>query len=277
MSLMDLIERYVIAHERLAASNEVLAQAAAAKLINSMHDGTTAGPFQPGTSDGTECTAGGGERAGEGLGYAPPPPAQEPPQTQTASTAGWDPYAGPVVRQYRAEKQAILKAELAKFGIDPGAKMTGAQMHELLLEKAKEAAATTAAAVPPAAPAGFMMAMQGGQPAAPPVPQAPSMAPPLVAGQVYEAPVLDDATNQPVTVRFHAALDDSEIGMNQVRAALKLICASGGDAPTKAAGVIQNIGGASRLTDAATGQRLIADTAIVPIYRGLMDVLEGRG
>ena len=253
--LIEFFKRFVIAHEKMAEAQMLTTRLLSAQMTNGPQQPTGVDPAGYGQSDGTECTAGG------------LPPAETTQQSPAGTPApDWNPYTSPVMKQYKGEKQGILKAELAKFGLDVGAKMTGAQMHELLLEKAKNA--------PKAEPA------EPSQAVLPGAPVAPVMAPPATmaqAGQTYEAVVLDDATSQQVSVVIHSALADQEIGMNQLRAALNLLCKPGGEAPVKAAGIIQRISGATRLTDAATGQRLIADNTIVPIFRALMDALEGRG
>lgn len=270
--IMDLIERFVTAHERIAAANE--------KIAEGMAHPTSVGFIDYGQSDGTECTA--GQPAGHMMAMQDGAPAQTKGEGEAASeqpgrvnhAAFWDPYTAPVAKQYHAEKQAILAAELKKYGLEPGAKMTGAQMHELLLQTAKERG------LPGEQPAQGVL--PGGQmPAAPVPPTTPPVAPVMApaapvapaapAGQVYTAEVYDDANPaQRVTVQIHAGLADDEIGMNQLRAALSVFCAPGGDRPQTAAGIIQQIGGASRLTDPASGKRLIPDTAIAPIFRALL-------
>ena len=209
MGLMDLLERFVAAHEKLAEANAVVAQGYALQAAN-------------------ECSKAYGAGFGEGVQAAvakasidtPVPPVDDaPPATgESAPAVGWDPYTAPVMKVYKGEKQGILKAELALHGIDLGDKATGAQMHQTLLDlRAK------------------------GQPAAsaPTVPVAP------------EAP-----TAHPITV-------------DMVRTALMGLMQKSDAARAEALRLLKEVGGVTRLTDAQTGQQLISESALAPLYHAI--------
>lgn len=251
--LIELLKRYVIAHERLAQANEVIAQAAAAKLIReSASPECCVEDVVPGQPDGTECTA------GQPMTQTPPTtlPAQQPPAEEPAT--GWNPYTSPVMKQYKGEKQGILKAELAKFGIDPGAKMTGAQMHELLLDKAKQAQAAPAAPVAPDAPV------------APAAPVAP-MAPAGPSAPVLTMPGVPAAPAAPV----NAAPAPAGFNYEMVKQAVYDLYNRGPAGQAEALRLLQEIGGSTQLADPETQTPKVPQEKWLLLYNAAIEA-KGR-
>ena len=138
--LLALLERFVCAHERLAASQEALLQ-----------NCNCATPVEP----------------QEFMSPAPvPPAAKEEDPAPTATAAGWNPYLEPIQGRYGKDKLAILDAELTTRGITLKASATSPEKHQALLDwaeskkdelanalEAPEAPAAAAAPAKPEAPA----------------------------------------------------------------------------------------------------------------------------
>lgn len=61
------------------------------------------------------------------------------PKKQPKAPIGWDPYNEPVQQRYKADKLAVLEAELDKYGVDWKKSWTGAQKHQAVLDYAPPA------------------------------------------------------------------------------------------------------------------------------------------
>ena len=107
--LLALLERFVTAHERLAASQEALLQNCACNAV---------APTEPVPAAKAEA-------------HAPVEP-EDPALVATA--AGWNPFLEPVQGRYGKDKLATLDAELAYRGIAIKASATGAEKHQALLD-----------------------------------------------------------------------------------------------------------------------------------------------
>lgn len=110
--LLALLERFVTAHERLAASQEALLQNCGCNVA------TPANPVDM-------------------VAKAEAPTQQEPVAEDTApvaTAAGWNPFLEPVQGRYGKDKLATLDAELAARGITLKASATGAEKHQALLD-----------------------------------------------------------------------------------------------------------------------------------------------
>lgn len=222
--LIELFKRFVLAHEKIAEANAVIAQATATQFTD-----REVQPFVPTVDDHAKDRAEVYGCAPTSTGHTPPPAAAE-----------WDPYTSPVMKQYKGDKGDILRRELAKFGLDVGTKMTGAQMHELLLEKASAVADT---------PAPSPVAVEPPQAVLPGVPVVP------VAPAVPVAPSIQSPT--------------STITLDNIREIISVLCMKGDAARNEALRLLNEVGGVSRLTDAATGQQLLADDKFMPLYNAL--------
>ena len=219
-SLMELLERFVIAHEKQAEASMIMAQNASNPV--------SVGFIDYGQSDGTECTAG-----------QTPVPAPTPPTTED-----WNPYNSPIQKQYKGEKAQILDAELAKLGLQPGEKMTGAQKHQLLLNSASHA--TVLEEVSPTAPAAPVA------PAAPAAPTAPA------------APAAPTAPVAPVET----------ITLDSIRAIFEPLAAKGPKAQAEILRLMKEIGGVTRLTDPQDpSKQLLPEDKVVPLYQALLAAL----
>ena len=144
--LLALLERFVTAHERLAASQEAMLQNCACNqtdLIDEIKEDVSGPVVTPAPEAHVAA------------------PAEDPAPVATA--AGWNPFLEPVQGRYGKDKLATLDAELAARGITIKASATGAEKHQALLDWAKDPKDPSDTA--PAAHAG---------PAAEPAPAAPA-------------------------------------------------------------------------------------------------------
>ena len=107
--LLALLERFVVAHERLAASQEALLQNCACSATI---------PTEPVPATKAEA-------------HAPVEPEDTAP---VATAAGWNPFLEPVQGRYGKDKLATLDAELAARGVTLKASATGAEKHQALLD-----------------------------------------------------------------------------------------------------------------------------------------------
>ena len=115
--LLALLERFVTAHERLAASQEALLQ---------------------------NCACNSTDRVGEIKEAVSGPVVTPAPETRVATpaedtapvatAAGWNPFLEPIQGRYGKDKLATLDAELAARGITLKASATGAEKHQALLD-----------------------------------------------------------------------------------------------------------------------------------------------
>lgn len=131
-TLMELLERFVSAHEKQAEASMILAQGhkheckcGSTLQVEHVGEATVVWTKEP---EPTEA----------------PTFNETPPADTTEAPTGWNPYTSPVQKVYRAPLAAVLDAELKRLGLEPGDKMTGAQKHQLILDTVK---GTTAAQV----------------------------------------------------------------------------------------------------------------------------------
>lgn len=124
--LLALLERFVTAHERLAASQEALLQNCACNVATPVD-----------------------------LAPAPDPLVAAPAEdtAPVATAAGWNPFLEPVQGRYGKDKLATLDAELAARGITIKASATGAEKHQALLDWAIAKKDELADELEPSAPA----------------------------------------------------------------------------------------------------------------------------
>lgn len=106
--LIDLLTRFVVAHERLAASQEALLQNCAC----------TAAPV-------TEEPA---------PTHAPDPAADPADPAGETSPSGWNPFMSELQSRYGADKLATMDALIAEKGLELKARATGAEKHQALLD-----------------------------------------------------------------------------------------------------------------------------------------------
>ena len=216
--LFDLFERFVVAHEKQAEAAMMMAQGRGGGCC-STKDPAAAYPAPPiHEPNGTECTA---------------PKAPAGPE--------WDPYTSMPATRYPAEKQAILRRELGKQGIEPGDKLNGRELHDLLLQQKNKPAVIEqvyAEPVPVEVPAAPLA------PAAPTPPAAPA------------APVATDVT------------------LDMIRDSLNALLMKGDEARKCGLDLlIEATGGHARLTDAATGASLLPADQRAPLYAKVQDAL----
>ena len=121
--LLALLERFVTAHERLAASQEALLQNCACNQTD-LIDGIKEAVSGPVVTPAPEAHVAA--------------PAEDPAPVATA--AGWNPFLEPVQGRYGKDKLATLDAELAARGITLKASATGAEKHQALLDFDSKAA-----------------------------------------------------------------------------------------------------------------------------------------
>lgn len=186
-TFMELLERFVAAHEKQADAAMLMAE-------NGKHEcGCSKHVELPATPPSTEgaylepalTPAGPSGVPMEDLADAIASTVNDPANTETPAAPAWNPYTSPLQKVYRKPLAEVLDAELARLGIDPGDKLTGAQKHQLLLDHAAKgsivAAPVTPAEVPaamPTAPAAAPMpAAAPTEPLSPVVPTAPAEAP----------------------------------------------------------------------------------------------------
>ena len=240
--LIQFFKRFVVAHEKMAEAQMLTTRLLSAQTANEPRQLIGVDPAGYGQSDGMECTAGS------------PSPAETTQQSPAGTPApDWNPYTCPVMKQYKGEKQGILKAELAKFGLDVGAKMTGAQMHELLLEKAKNTPKAEPAEPPQAVLPGVLVAPVMAQAVLPGVPVAPVMAPPATPAAL-EVPALGGV-----------------VDLDMIRGVINQLCMKGEAPRNEALRLLSEVGGVTRLTDAATGQQLLPNEKFVPLFNALTE------
>lgn len=126
MTLMELLERFVAAHEKQAEAAMLMAQGQPAQLTRC------------GEPDGTECTA--GKPAGHMMAMQCGGTAHE-----DKPLPDWNPYTEKVQGKYGKDKQEIMDALLKERGIEMKANATGAEKHQALLDHGNSD-------TPPAAP-----------------------------------------------------------------------------------------------------------------------------
>ena len=115
--LLALLERFVTAHERLAASQEALLQNCACNqtdLIDEIKEAVS-GPVVTPAPETRVAT-----------------PAED--TASVATAAGWNPFLEPVQGRYGKDKLNTLDAELAARGITLKSSATGAEKHQALLD-----------------------------------------------------------------------------------------------------------------------------------------------
>lgn len=112
--LLALLERFVVAHERLAASQEALLQNCNCVTVTT--DAMPAGNIIPAPT------------------AAPAPAAKEEDSAPVAMAAIWNPFLEPLQGRYGKDKLAILDAEIATRGIELKASATGPEKHQALLD-----------------------------------------------------------------------------------------------------------------------------------------------
>ena len=116
--LLALLERFVTAHERLAASQEALLQNCACNqtdLIDEIKEAVSEPVVAPAAQE---------------------PATEDPAPVVTA--AGWNPFLEPVQGRYGKDKLNTLDAEIAARNIELKGSATGAEKHQALLDWAKE-------------------------------------------------------------------------------------------------------------------------------------------
>lgn len=121
--LLALLERFVTAHERLAASQEALLQNCACNqtdLIDEIKEAVSGPVVTPAPEAHVAA------------------PAEDPAPVATA--AGWNPFLEPVQGRYGKDKLNTLDAEIAARGITLKASATGAEKHQALLDWAARGA-----------------------------------------------------------------------------------------------------------------------------------------
>ena len=147
-TFMELLERFVAAHEKQADAAMLMAENGKHECGCSKH-ADPADPFvgqTMGTSDRVAPDA-----------YDAYEPAAPVAPAEAAPAPAWNPYTSPLQKVYRKPLAEVLDAELARLGIDPGDKLTGAQKHQLLLDHAAKGSVPAAPVEAPAAPAAAPM------------------------------------------------------------------------------------------------------------------------
>lgn len=118
MTLMELLERFVAAHEKQAEAAMLMAQSQPAQLTRC------------GEPDGTECTA--GKPAGHMMAMQ-----------EGDSAPGWNPMIEKIQGKYSKDKQGTLDSKLKEYGIELKASATGAEKHQALLDRCPQAETPT--------------------------------------------------------------------------------------------------------------------------------------
>ena len=158
-TFMELLERFVAAHEKQADAAMLLAEngkhecgCKRSDVSQVEHEGEVAVVW---TKEPAPVDATGVSMADLTDAIASTVVDQAVPDMPTA--AGWNPYTSPLQKVYRKPLAEVLDAELARLGIDPGDKLTGAQKHQLLLDHAAKGSVPAAPVEAPAAPAAAPM------------------------------------------------------------------------------------------------------------------------
>ena len=158
-TFMELLERFVAAHEKQADAAMLLAE-------NGKHEcGCSKHVELPATPPSTEgaylepalTPAGSPDVSMTDLADAIASAVVDQAVPDMPTAAGWNPYTSPLQKVYRKPLAEVLDAELARLGIDPGDKLTGAQKHQLLLDHAAKGSVPAAPVEAPAAPAAAPM------------------------------------------------------------------------------------------------------------------------
>ena len=173
-TFMELLERFVAAHEKQADAAMLMAENSKhecgckrSDVSQVEHEGEVAVVW---TKEPAPVDATGVSMADLADAIASTVVDQAVPDMPTA--AGWNPYTSPLQKVYRKPLAEVLDAELARLGIDPGDKLTGAQKHQLLLDHAAKGSVPAAPVEAPAAPAAAPMPAAPAAQAAPTVPVA---------------------------------------------------------------------------------------------------------
>lgn len=275
-------ERIVIAFERMAAAAE--RSAAAAELqagdIKRQADavereypgpglnqvaapGTPAPPVNPPEQTPTPPAAAPSTPPATAPAAAPAAAPATPPATPPATAPGapaagtqvpgletWNPYTDQkVTARYKEPKGTIMRNELVRRGVEGTEKLTGQQLHMMLLKMGPEAPGAPAAGAPGAPAAGAPGLPPGPAAGAPGTPQAaaPAMLPP------------------------------DQITLDSVRVVLSDLMALGGAARDEGLGLLHSVGGVERLTDATTGEQLIPAANVVPLYYAVVSARSRYG
>lgn len=214
-TFMELLERFVAAHEKQADAAMLLAENSKhecgckrSDVSQVEHEGEVAVVWtkEPAPVDTTGVPM---EDLADAI--ASTVVGQAVPDMPTA--AGWNPYTSPLQKVYRKPLAEVLDTELARLGIDPGDKLTGAQKHQLLLDHATKGSIAAAPAAPaeapaamPAAPAAAPMpAAAPTEPPSPVVPTAPAEAPASydeVKARVYELFAKDQQMVKDLLIKY---------------------------------------------------------------------------
>ena len=156
-TFMELLERFVAAHEKQADAAMLLAEngkhecgckRADVPQVEHMSEATVKDPYHADPSNGVPMAD---------LADAIASAANDHVEPAAPTAAGWNPYTSPLQKVYRKPLAEVLDAELARLGIDPGDKLTGAQKHQLLLDHAAKGSVPAAPVEAPAAPAAAPM------------------------------------------------------------------------------------------------------------------------
>lgn len=278
--LIELLTRFVTAQEKQADAAMLMATRGSTCACTTKDEHAPyASRTEAGVSDGTECTAG----HGEGEAASEQPGAGQTQQSPAGSSASdWDPYKAAPMKAYRGEKLGILRAELKRFGLEPGDKMTGYELHALLLEQAKnkgitDTAQANAVLLPqtqtastpavnvngyamPVAPAPEGPVTLAAPPVPPMAPAAPVMAPPVQTPPVMMPPVAAPAPS---------AADG--ITIDVVRKALNDLANKGPEAVAETLRLIREVGGVPSLTEAGTGRQLLPNDKLIPLYHAVAE------
>ena len=173
-TFMELLERFVAAHEKQADAAMLMAEngkhecgCSTTRVVGMLPD--LAAPYGNSvpsmTSD--EAYKHAADMTGNPAGPSGVPmadltdaiasAANDHVEPEAPTAAGWNPYTSPLQKVYRKPLAEVLDAELARLGIDPGDKLTGAQKHQLLLDHAAKGSVPAAPVEAPAAPAAAPM------------------------------------------------------------------------------------------------------------------------
>lgn len=158
-TFMELLERFVAAHEKQADAAMLMAENSKhecgckrSDVSQVEHEGEVAVVWtkEPAPVDTTGVPM-------EDLADAIASTVVDQAVPDMPTAAGWIPYTSPLQKVYRKPLAEVLDAELARLGIDPGDKLTGAQKHQLLLDHAAKGSVPAAPVEAPAAPAAAPM------------------------------------------------------------------------------------------------------------------------
>jgi hypothetical protein len=164
--------------------------------------------------------------------------------------SGWNPLKSRIMKRYTAEKLEFMKSVLEEQGIEVPVRWNGAKMHQKILELAKDPEIEK-----PQEPAAPVMP----EPVAPetPEPEAP---------QEPAAPVMPEPVAPIVPTPEPAAPEAPIIGIEEVRTALNALAKTGVPGREAALRILKDVGGVTRLTDAATGKQLLPEDRFQAVY-----------